>query len=135
LKTIVISDEEFARIADRDESHFFDIKQHAATGKSIQKVAAAFSNADGGELIIGIKDKRTGDPMNKRWEGIVDIEQLNGHLQALFEVNPALDITYEFLKRETAGGYALRVLIEKAHKCVLPLMVRYIYVKEPNRYR
>jgi ATP-dependent DNA helicase RecG len=113
LKTIVISDDEFAKIADRDESHFFDIKQHAATGKSIQKIGAAFSNADGGELIIGIKDKKTGEPLNKRWEGIVDIEQLNGHLQALFEVKPALDVAYEFLKRETVGGYALRVLIEK----------------------
>jgi ATP-dependent DNA helicase RecG len=88
LKTIVISDDEFAKIADRDESHFFDIKQHAATGKSIQKIGAAFSNADGGELIIGIKDKKTGEPLNKRWEGIVDIEQLNGHLQALFESSP-----------------------------------------------
>jgi ATP-dependent DNA helicase RecG len=38
---------------------------------------------------------------------------LNGHLQALFEVKPALDVAYEFLKRETVGGYALRVLIEK----------------------
>ena len=113
LKTIVISDDEFAKIADRDESHFFDIKQHTATGKSIQKIGAAFSNADGGELIIGIKDKKTGEPLNKRWEGIVDIEQLNGHLQALFEVKPALDVAYEFLKRETVGGYALRVLIEK----------------------
>src|SRR3984893_4971312 len=113
LKTIVISDDEFAKIADRDESHFFDIKQHAATGKSIQKIGAAFSNADGGELIIGIKDKKTGEPLNKRWEGIVDIEQLNEKLQAVFEVKPALDVAYEFLKRETVGGYALRVLIEK----------------------
>lgn len=38
---------------------------------------------------------------------------MNGHLQALFDVKPALEIKYEFLKRETAGGYALRVLIEK----------------------
>jgi len=89
LKTIVISDEELTKIVDREESHFFDIKQHAGSGKSIQKVAAAFSNADGGELIIGIKDKRTGDTLNERWEGIGDIEQLNGHVQALFEVKPA----------------------------------------------
>ena len=113
MKTIIISDEEFATIANRDESHFFDIKQHAATGKSIQKAAAAFSNADGGELIIGIKDKGATQTLKERWEGIADIEQFNGQLQALFEIKPALDISYEFLKRETAGGYALRVLIEK----------------------
>jgi len=113
LKTIRISDEEFAEIADRDESHFFDIKQFGVSGKSIQKIGVAFSNADGGELIIGIKDKKTGNTLDGRWEGIGDIEQLNGHLQALFEVKPALDITYEFLKRETAEGYALRILVEK----------------------
>lgn len=141
MKTIIVSDEELANIADRDESHFFDIKQHAASGKSIQKVAAAFSNADGGELIIGIKDKRAGKTLNERWEGIADIEQLNGHLQALFDVKPALDITYEFLRRETATGYALRVLIEKGtqvcvtpdHKIYLRQGAQSLPVKDPER--
>lgn len=113
MKTTIISDAEFSAIADRDESHFFDLKQFAVSGKSLQKLAAAFSNADGGELVVGIKDKKTGEPLDDRWEGIADIEKLNGHLQALFEVEPALDIKYEFLKREAATGYALRVLIEK----------------------
>jgi ATP-dependent DNA helicase RecG len=113
LKTISISDAEYAQIANRDESHFFDIKSQDVSGKAVQKIAAALSNADGGELIIGIKDKKTGLPLKDRWEGIADIEKLNGHLQALFEVKPALDIKYEFLKHEKAEGYALRVLVEK----------------------
>ena len=45
--------------------------------------------------------------------GITDIEKLNGHLQALFEITPPLDIKYEFLKKDTTDGYALRILIEK----------------------
>ena len=113
MKTISISDAEYAQIANRDESHFFDIKSQDVSGKAVQKIAAALSNADGGELIIGIKDKKTGLPLKDRWEGIADIEKLNGHLQALFEVKPALDIKYEFLKHEKAEGYALRVLVEK----------------------
>jgi ATP-dependent DNA helicase RecG len=113
MKTILISDAEFAEIANRDESHFFDIKESEVSGKSVQKIAAAFSNADGGEVIIGIKDKKTGASLDDRWEGIADIEKLNGHLQALFEVKPALDIKYEFLKRNKGDGYALRVLVEK----------------------
>jgi ATP-dependent DNA helicase RecG len=141
LKTIVISDDELAEIADRDESHFFDIKEHAASGRSIQKAAAAFSNADGGELIIGIKDKRTSEILDERWEGIADIEQMNRHLQALFEVKPALDITYEFLRRETVSGYALRVLIEKGTQvCAAPDGKIYLRqgaqslpVKDPDR--
>lgn len=100
MKTNIITDDEFFAIANRDESHFFDIKQLAVSGKSLQKIAVAFSNADGGELIIGIKDKKTGESLNDRWEGIENIEQLNSHLQVLFEVNPPLDIRYEFIKRE-----------------------------------
>jgi ATP-dependent DNA helicase RecG len=113
LKTITISNQDYEKIADRDESHFFDIKAHAVGGRAIQKIAAAFSNADGGELIIGIRDKSTGLPVGDRWEGIEDIEQLNGHMQALFEVKPALDVRYEFLKREGIAGYALRAMVEK----------------------
>jgi len=141
LKTVVLSDAEFAAIAERDESHFFDIKQYAVRRKSVQKSAVAFSNADGGELIIGIKDKEGGEALDERWEGVSDIEQLNGHLQALFEVKPALDIQYEFLKRETKSGYALRVLIEKAtHVCVTSEGAIYLRqgaqslsVKDPER--
>lgn len=113
MKTIHLSDHEYEEIVNREESHFYDIKQHASSGKVIQKVATAFSNADGGELIIGIKDEKTGGDINSRWEGIANIESLNGHLQSLFEVQPALDIKYEFLKRDNYLGYALRVIIEK----------------------
>lgn len=83
------------------------------SGKSVQKIAVAFSNADGGEFIIGIRDKKTGLPLNARWEGITEIEKMNGHLQALFEIKPSLTIQYEFVKREKAAGYALRVMIDK----------------------
>jgi ATP-dependent DNA helicase RecG len=119
LKTTIVSALEYKKIADRDESHFFDLKQQASLGKSIQKLAVAFSNADGGEFVIGIRDKKARAPTDDGWEGIVDIERLNGHLQALFEVKPALDIKYEFLKRDGLDGYALRVLVEKGSQVCL----------------
>jgi ATP-dependent DNA helicase RecG len=80
VKTILITETELAEIANRDESHFFDTKQYDVSGKSIQKIAVAFSNADGGELIVGIKDKKLGGSPKERWEAIGDIEKLNGHL-------------------------------------------------------
>ena len=113
MKTVAITNAELTEIVNRDESHFFDTKAYDVNGKSVQKIAAAFSNADGGELIIGIRDKKEGVSLSERWEGIADVEKLNGHLQALFEVKPALDLKYEFLKWEGGQGYALRVLIEK----------------------
>jgi ATP-dependent DNA helicase RecG len=113
LKTVVITNADLTEIVNRDESHFFDTKEYDVSGKSIQKIAVAFANADGGELIIGIRDKKRGTSLPEKWEGISDIEKLNGHLQALFDVKPALDLKYEFLKWEGGQGYALRVLIEK----------------------
>ena len=113
MKTVVVTNAELTEIVNRDESHFFDTKEYDVGGKAVQKIAVAFSNADGGELIIGIRDKRRGVSLVERWEGIAEIEKLNGHLQALFEVKPALDHKYEFVKWEGGEGYALRVLIEK----------------------
>lgn len=141
LKTITISIEDFTKIAARNESHFFDIKAFAVSGKSVQKIAAAFSNADGGEFIIGIQDKETGLPPKDRWEGIEDIEQFNGHLQALFEVKPALDVKYEFLQLDGFSGYALRITVEKGTQvCTTADGTIYVRqgaqslpVKEPDR--
>lgn len=141
MKTVVLSDPDFCAIVERDESHFFDVKQSGVSGRALQRSAVAFSNADGGELIIGVKDKKAEANPDDRWEGIADIEQLNGHLQALFEVEPALDIQYEFLKRESASGYALRILIEKAvHVCAtaegkifLRQGAQSLPVKDPDR--
>lgn len=137
----MVSDAELVQIAGRDESHFFDLKSQAVSGRSLQKVAVAFSNADGGEIVIGIKDKKDGADLDDRWEGSSDIEQMNGHLQALFEVQPPLDIRYEFLKRETGGGYALRVLVEKGSQvCAaadggiyLRQGAQSLHVKDPDR--
>jgi ATP-dependent DNA helicase RecG len=113
MKTVELTHQEFCDITDREESHFFDIKQFAVSGASVQKIAAAFSNADGGEFIVGIIDKKVDLAVDKRWEGIEDIEKFNAHLQNLFNIKPALNIQYEFLKLESRAGYALRVTVEK----------------------
>jgi len=42
VKTVLISETEFAAIADRDESHFFDIKQHDVSGSPFKRSAPHF---------------------------------------------------------------------------------------------
>lgn len=128
MKTITISDEELDQILARDESHFFDFKDSSVSGKGVQKIAVAFSNADGGELIIGIRDPKDAEGQD-RWEGIPTIEDMNGHLQAIFEIQPSLDIRYEFLKRDQGNGYALRVLIEKGSQ-VCSTASNTVYVRQ-----
>ena len=103
-------------ISDREESHFFDNKATAISGVKIQKIAVAFANADGGEFIIGIADKKDEPIIENRWEGADSIESLNGKLQALFEITPSIDLRYELLKCSEKQGYALRISIEKSSK-------------------
>lgn len=111
-KTIVLKEAD--DLSSREESHFFDRKSVLIKGAKVQKVAVAFANADGGEFIIGIADEKEEPDPSKRWQGASKIEDLNSHLQALFEINPSLDLKYEILKCKDKPGYTLRVLIEKS---------------------
>ena len=109
-----VSAEEVLALCTREESHFFDKKSAAISGKGVQKIAVAFANADGGEFLIGVADDKDEPDPKKRWQGVASIEALNSHLQALFTVEPALDVRYEFLKQQGTKGYVLRVTIEKS---------------------
>ncbi|RWX47433.1 ATP-dependent DNA helicase RecG [Candidatus Electrothrix aarhusensis] len=101
-------------LSSREESHFFDRKSFLIKGAKVQKIAVAFANADGGEVIIGIADEKEESDPAKRWKGAPRIEDLNSHLQAVFEVTPSLDLKYEILKCESKPGYTLRILVEKS---------------------
>lgn len=113
MNTRIISSDEALQLAERVESHFYDKKSSSISGKKVQKISVAFANADGGEFIIGIADSKDEPDPSNRWQGVKNIESLNAHLQSIFEVQPNLDLRYEFLKREDIGGYVLRVIIEK----------------------
>ncbi len=110
----MIKADELIRLANQKESHFFDKKAADISGKKVQKIAVAFANADGGEFIIGIADEKDEPDPSKAWCGADSLEALNGHLQAVFEVQPALDVRYEVLTCEGERGYGLRVNVEKS---------------------
>lgn len=111
-RTITV--EELVQLAKQEESHFFDKKAADISGKKVQKVAVAFANADGGEFIIGIADEGHEPDPRQAWRAADSLEALNGHLQAIFEVQPALDVRYEVLTCVDESGHGLRVTIEKS---------------------
>lgn len=113
MNTREISVEEANALVVRDESHIYEKKPFSASGRILQKIAVAFANADGGEFVVGIADAKNETDPTKRWQGGTDYEALNGHLQALFEIQPSLDLRYEFLKMVDKDGYVLRVTVEK----------------------
>lgn len=109
-----ITQDELIGLASQKETHFFDKKAADISGKKVQKIAVAFANSDGGEFIIGIADEKDEPNPIKAWRGAGSIEDLNSHLQALFEVQPALDVRYEFVSCDAVQGYSLRVIVEKS---------------------
>jgi len=109
-----ITGDEANDFSKREESHFFDRKSASIKGKKVQKIAVAFANADGGEFVIGISDDKDEPRPEYRWQGTNNIEDLNSHLQVIFEITPPLDCRYDILKCEDKSGYVLRVLIEKS---------------------
>jgi len=113
MKERIITEEEKIDFANRNESHFYDNKSFEISGVKIQKIAVAFANADGGEFIIGIKDKKEEIDPTERWQGISDIESFNFVFQNLNELTPTVPHSYEFLK-DNLGKYALRIIIEKS---------------------
>jgi len=136
----LISQQEILEIANREESHFYDNKAFEIKGDKIQKIAVAFANADGGEFIVGIKDKKEEVDPNKRWQGISEIESFNFVLQNLSELSPTIPYKAEFLKDED-GKYALRISIEKSdevHKTASSIVyvrksAQSIPLKEPEK--
>ncbi|WP_018391601.1 ATP-binding protein [Ancylobacter sp. FA202] len=101
-------------VAGRVEGDFFDRKAAKIDGRGIQKIAVAFANADGGEIVIGIADDKDEPDVTKRWQGLPNPEDFNSHIQALVNLNPAIDFRHEFLKAESYPNVVLRVFVAKS---------------------
>ena len=102
-----------AAMVTRDEDHFFDRKALGASGRTVQKVAVALANADGGEVAIGIADDGDEPIPDNRWRGAAKVEDFNGHLQAISEIRPPLAAEYSLLEAPSRSGIVLLVRVDK----------------------
>lgn len=110
----LINDEQAIDLCNRLEDDFFDLKSKRAKPNVIEEVAVAFANSEGGEIIIGIEDKKI-DCQNPlaRWSGHMSIEDYNEVIHALGRLDPVIDFDYWYLSRE--GSYGNYVLYLKVH--------------------
>jgi ATP-dependent DNA helicase RecG len=105
---------EIAVVLATEEGHFGDLKAIEVAPAKLTRSLAAFANADGGDLWIGVdEDKATN---GRSWRGFKTPEDANGHIQALEATFP-LDqfVEYTFL-RDPSGihpGLVLKVSIQK----------------------
>lgn len=107
MEIIKITDEEVNKILSKDESHFFDIKSKQIKPASLTKTISAFSNADGGELFVGIEDDKT-------WNGFTSPEEANGHIQIFESLFPlGAGYHYQFFNNDKFQGFVLKIDVEK----------------------
>ncbi len=108
IQTLTVDDEQVVRILGVRENHFSDMKARAVAPGKLTKALSAFSNADGGEVYVGI-DENDGV---FSWDGFADEEAANGHLQIfemLFPLGAGFD--YEFLSNKNERGLLLHALV------------------------
>ena len=93
IPVIDISDSERVKILATSEGHFSDFKDIRVAPAKLTRTLAALSNAEGGEVYIGIsEDRATG---TQSWAGFDVPEAANGHIQA-FETLFPLGQGYEY---------------------------------------
>lgn len=111
IETREIDHAELSQLLDANEDHFFDIKSRDIAPAKLQETFVAFANADGGDLYIGIEDKKfSGD----RLRPFSSQEDANAIIAVLLEqTSPTVDsILVEFLS--TSEGMILHFSIPKS---------------------
>lgn len=94
------------------EGHYSDVKAIDIRPARLTETIAAFANADGGELYVGIDE--IGVQRIRRWRGFEDIEAANGHLQIFEQLFPlGRDFAYTFLSCPDGSGLVLKIEIQK----------------------
>jgi ATP-dependent DNA helicase RecG len=114
FEVVEIRDHEIRAALATEEGHFADLKAIKVAPAKLTRTLAAFANADGGELFIGI-DEDTQAKV-RTWRGFASPEDANGHVQAFEDTFP-LDqyVDYVFLKDPTNRhpGVILKASIQK----------------------
>lgn len=109
-----LSTADLQRLLAADEDHFFDLKGKDIQPSKLQETFVAFANADGGELYIGLEDKKY---KADRVRPFASKEEANAILAVLLEqTTPAVEnVSIEFLQAPN-GGQVLHISVPKSPK-------------------
>ena len=112
-----VNDEQKDRILNIPEGHFYDLKSKEIQPRKLNKTISAFSNSDGGDIYIGVGEVKDGGVVQYRiWNGFVNPEAANGHIQVFTELFPLGNyFIYEFLEADDEPNLVLHVIINKTN--------------------
>ncbi|MGW5096019.1 ATP-binding protein [Streptomyces nodosus] len=117
IQVMPVAASDVSKILDLDEAHFSDLKSVDITPGKLTKAIAAFANADGGELYVGV-DEVDKERKIRKWRGFPDPEAANGHIQIFESLFPlGQDYVYEFLEGpRSTSGLILHITIQKTRE-------------------
>lgn len=112
ILTSSITADEVNKVLSLEEGHFCDLKSLRIAPAKLTVSLAAFANAEGGELYVGVEeDKKAGQ---RTWLGFDSPEAANGHIQALERFFPlGNEFAYEFLASAACDGLLLKISVLK----------------------
>src|ERR1035437_843191 len=117
IPEIQLSKAERDKILALDENHFCDMKSTAVAPGKLTRTIAALSNAEGGEVYVGIGQDRL---RTNFWAGFATPEGANGHIQAFEGLFPLGEgYSYSFLRSPLDSGLVLKVDISKSRGVML----------------
>jgi len=112
ISVIKVTTAEVEKLLSLQEGHFCDLKAIEIAPSKLTRSISAFSNAEGGELFIGVdEDKQTGE---HSWRGFAKQEDANGHIQAFERLFPlSAKYLYDILTNEDESGLILKIQAAK----------------------
>ncbi len=98
FETQHISPDDRGQLLRHAEGQFLDFKSIEIQPGKLTRTLAAFANADGGELYVGITEKHG----RLEWAGFINDEAANGHIQAASAIFPLGEyVRFNFLVSNT----------------------------------
>ena len=112
IDTREITERQRDLILEIEEGHFADLKAIDIAPGKLTRSLAAFANADGGELYIGIDEDLASN--TRTWRGFARVEDANGHIQPFEALFPlGTDFDYTFLRCAASAGHVLQIQVRK----------------------
>jgi ATP-dependent DNA helicase RecG len=109
------------RMLQLEESHYLDVKAAEIKPAKLSETVSAFANTSGGEIFVGIGEKKNGAVHSRHWSGFPNMEAANAHIQILDGMG-ALGNQYRasFISvpghEDSYPGYVLHLTIAKARE-------------------
>lgn len=113
-----ITDEEADLLLAMEETHFRDVKAREIAPGKLSMSISAFANTAGGELFIGVAERRQGDQRTTEWLGFANQEAANPTLAMLEGLGGPGFVSAGFLECHGRPGYVLHLVVQKTRQVV-----------------